>query len=102
MPLLFAAALRMLTRPFSWLAARIAAERDRFTVWLPVFMGAGVLAYFSLRVEPPVWAGAAGLGPALAVWVVGRHFAAVRLVLPPVIAACLGFTSGQIATARAP
>jgi competence protein ComEC len=102
MPPLFAVALRSTARPFAWLAAQLAAERDRFAVWLPVFMGMGVLAYFSLRFEPPVWAGAAALLPALAGWVAGRRYAALRLILPPAIAACLGFTAGQVATARAP
>ena len=39
----------------SWLDA----ERERAVLWLPVFMGAGVLTYYSLRFEPPVWLGAA-------------------------------------------
>ena len=47
----------------SWLDA----ERDRLPIWLPVFMGAGVLAYFSLRFEPPAWAGAAIAAPALSI-----------------------------------
>ena len=34
------------------------AERGRFVLWLPVFMGIGVLTYYGLRSEPPAWIGA--------------------------------------------
>jgi competence protein ComEC len=75
------------------------AERSRLPLWLPVFMGAGVLAYYALRFEPAVW-----LGPAVALLAAA---AAVRLprlrwLLAPLAAAALGFASAQIATARAP
>ena len=59
---------RAAPRPLAWVQAQLAAERDRFPVWLPVFMGAGVLAYFSLRTEPPPWLGAALLAPTLFGW----------------------------------
>src|SRR5438445_310803 len=39
------------------LAERLAAERDRHLLWLPVFFGAGVGVYFALTVEPPLWPG---------------------------------------------
>ena len=42
-----------------WLHARLgawaAAERGRFTLWLPMFMGAGIVVYHALRFEPPAW-----------------------------------------------
>lgn len=31
------------------------AERDRWFLWLPVLLGAGIAGYFSLPVEPPLW-----------------------------------------------
>src|SRR5260370_36665464 len=37
--------------------SEIAAERDRWFLWLPVFLGAGIGLYFSLTVEPPIWIG---------------------------------------------
>lgn len=89
-------------RPLAWLRAELAAERDRFPIWLPVFMGAGVLGYFSVRTEPPLWAGATVLGPAMLAWALGRHVAPLRLLLPPLIAGALGFCASQFATARAP
>jgi competence protein ComEC len=79
----------------SWLDT----ERERLALWLPVFMGAGVLAYYTLRFEPAPWVGAAAALPAigLAVCLPG-----LRWLIAPLAAAALGFASGQIATARAP
>jgi competence protein ComEC len=34
----------------------LAGERGRLAPWLAVAMGAGILAYFGLRSEPPLWA----------------------------------------------
>jgi competence protein ComEC len=79
----------------SWLDT----ERERLAVWLPVFMGAGVLSYYALRFEPSAWLGAAITVPVLviAVWQPG-----IRWLFGPLAAAALGFTAGQFATARAP
>jgi competence protein ComEC len=79
----------------SWLDA----ERERLAVWLPVFMIAGVLAYYTLRFEPWMWFGAAITVPAvvIAVWLPG-----IRWLFGPLAAAALGFTAAQFATARAP
>ncbi len=78
------------------------AERGRFVLWLPVFMGVGVLTYYGLRFEPPAWVGAklAGAGFAAALCSPNRQ-------LPRVIGfslgfAALGFASAQFATARLP
>jgi competence protein ComEC len=45
----------------AWLAGHLLAERERWFLWLPVALGAGIAAYFALPVEPPVWLGATGL-----------------------------------------
>lgn len=74
-------------------------ERDRIGIWLPVFMGVGVLAYFALRFEPPIWWGAALAVPAVGLSVACR---AVRWLIAPIAAAAFGFTSAQLATARQP
>ncbi|MDR3533404.1 MAG: ComEC/Rec2 family competence protein [Rhodopila sp.] len=75
------------------------AERERLAVWLPVFMGAGVLGYYALRSEPPVWLGMALAVPAVAL-AVGLPM--VRWLIGPLAAAALGFAAAQMATARAP
>jgi competence protein ComEC len=79
----------------SWLDT----ERERLAVWLPVFMGAGVLLYYALRFEPAVWLGAAVAAPllAIAVWLPGT-----RCLFGPLAATALGFAAGQFSTARAP
>ena len=83
-----------------WIAGWRESEAGRFALWLPVFMGAGVLAYFSLRFEPPAWWGAAVAVPCLVAVVFGPGTCRVGLL--PVFAAAIGFASGQFATARAP
>ncbi len=78
----------------------LAAQQGRLALWLPVFMGAGVLLYFSLRCEPPVWAGAAvALPAAVAAVLVGFP---IRAITAPLAAAAIGFAAAQLATARAP
>jgi competence protein ComEC len=79
----------------SWLDT----ERERLALFLPVFMGAGVLAYYTMRFEPASWAGAAVALPMIALAVL---LANLRWLIAPVAAAALGFSAAQFATARAP
>ncbi len=80
----------------------LAAERGRFTLWLPVFMGIGVLGYFSLRVEPPWWLGATAAAPAVIAALLLRPWPVPRAAALALAAAALGFASSQFATERAP
>jgi competence protein ComEC len=84
------------------LAAFIEAERGRFVLWLPVFMGAGVLAYYALHAEPPAWTGPtmALVGFVAAFFLPG--WPALRAIGFTAGFAALGFASAQYATARAP
>lgn len=93
-----AVAGRAAARWADWLAA----ERGRFALWLPVFMGAGDLAYFTLRAEPPGWAGIGLLLPAVAGALLARPWRLLRAALAAMAAAALGFTAAQFAAARAP
>ena len=77
-------------------------ERHRLVLWLPVCMGAGVLTYYELRFEPPLWWGGAVAVPATVLAVALRRFLIARLLLLPIAAAAIGFTSAQFATARGP
>ncbi|MEI6985988.1 MAG: hypothetical protein WCK65_07665, partial [Rhodospirillaceae bacterium] len=43
------------------LAECLAAERERWGLWLPVGFGSGIALYFSLASEPPLWLGCAVL-----------------------------------------
>jgi competence protein ComEC len=78
------------------LRGALRAERDRWFLWLPVFLGAGIGLYFLLTVEPPLWLAAAlaalaiavvatarwrerGIAPALAIGAVALGFAAAEI-----------------------
>jgi competence protein ComEC len=74
-------------------------ERDKLPLWLPVFMGAGVLGYYTLRFEPVAWAGVAVAVPAIGLAI---GLPSLRWLIGPVAAAAVGFTASQFATARAP
>jgi competence protein ComEC len=80
----------------------IEAERGRFVLWLPVFMGAGVLTYYALHAEPAAWTGAAlaAIGFSAATFL--ARWPALRALGFAVGFAALGFASAQFATARAP
>ncbi|HYZ21499.1 MAG TPA: ComEC/Rec2 family competence protein, partial [Rhodopila sp.] len=88
--------MRLIATTLATLGIWYEEERDRAPLWLPVFMGAGVLVYYSLRFEPPLWVGGAAALPALGL--------ALRLSgwFSPAAAMALGFAAAQFATARAP
>lgn len=80
------------------LADRLVAERERWPLWLPLFLSAGIGIYFSLSAEPSPWAGPAALACiTLAAWVGRRHWA---VVLPAIALAtmALGFSAAQLRT----
>jgi competence protein ComEC len=85
----------------AWLNGWQAAERGRFAPWLPVFMGTGVLCYFALRMEPPLWLGIAVAIPATCCVLLLRRHDVLRAVAIILAAASIGFTAAQFATARA-
>src|SRR5271168_5280212 len=78
-----------------WISRSLAgiaeAERGRFVLWLPVFMGIGVLAYYALRAEPPdrIGAGCGAVGFVAAIAV--RNRLALRAACLSVAFAALGF-----------
>jgi competence protein ComEC len=78
------------------------AERGRFMPWLAVFMGTGVLGYFALRVEPPLWLGASVVVPLVCASLLLRKHHILRAAVIALAATAIGFTSGQFATVRAP
>jgi competence protein ComEC len=94
------AAPRRHVRPFAALVDAFSAEGERRAHWLPVFLGAGITAYFALTVEPPWWVGPAALLAAMAMVIALRRvrIARVLAVLLALIAA--GFALIQFAAWR--
>jgi competence protein ComEC len=67
---------------FGALADRFVAEGDRRLLWLPVFFGAGIGAYFTLTVEPPLWPSiAAAIAGLVLVFALRRHPALCEMAL---------------------
>ena len=88
-----------LSVPLHYLGDSFGAERTRWALWIPVFMGAGIAVYFSLHIEPGIWVGPASIGLAvLAVAGFRRHQA---LIIPTyaLLFVSLGFGVAQLRTA---
>ena len=81
-------------------AASLAAERERWALWLPVPLGCGIGLYFALLSEPPGWSGAAALVLAGTLALIGRR--RPHLLLPGIglALAALGFAVAQLETWR--
>lgn len=85
-----------MSRLVSSLGDRLMAERERWPLWLPPFLGCGIGFYFTLSFEPPLWLGPLaalllGLGAALA-----RHRLGLFMVLVGFCSATTGFATAQI------
>ncbi len=79
-------------------AESFAAERERWALWIPVFIGFGIAAYFSLAIEPAGWVAPAILICAIVV-ILARPKAVALLVAGLICAAvALGFSAAQYAT----
>jgi competence protein ComEC len=80
------------------LLAALAAERDRWALWVPVLLGCGIGLYFALLREPPVWLGGAGLLASAGLALAGRR--RPPLVLPALALALVaaGFAAAQVQT----
>jgi competence protein ComEC len=74
------------------LGAALLAERERWILWLPVAVGAGVALYFALPSEPERWIGPAAMIVALAAAIAGRRRTVPVILAIGVGAAALGFT----------
>ena len=78
------------------------AERGRFSLLLPVAMGAAILAYFALPAEPPLWLGATFLAFSLAALAAGWRHPYWRFAAALALAASLGFARAEWRTAAQP
>ena len=92
------AGARRLARWETVLRREIAAERDRWFLWLPVAFGVGIAIYFGLPLEPEPWIGPLGLGLALAFGLLGRRRSGPVIAAVALGAAAAGFTAAQVRT----
>jgi competence protein ComEC len=85
--------LNRLGNSWHWFAVNFIAERERWALWLPVFVGVGVGIYFWLTVEPPFWLGPLAVALTMPAAVVA--YRRQRGVIPALVAAAiaLGFAA---------
>ena len=77
------------------------AEHDRWPLWTPVGLGAGIALYFALPAEPPTLLGPLVVASLAVLWALARRpgGAAVRLVAVPLLVIASGFALAQMRTA---
>jgi competence protein ComEC len=86
--------------PTTRLVRAFLAERERWPLWLPVVLGAGVALYFALPVEPPWYVGPGAVAALIcAAWLLRRQ-GYVLLVLLALLAVGAGFWAAQDRGAR--
>ncbi len=93
------AALRILRPLIEVLARQLAAEHDRWVLWLPVALGIGIGLYFMLPTEPAVWVGPGVLCAVLAGVVLLRRFEGARMAGLLLGAIALGFAVAPLRVA---
>ncbi|MGE3622678.1 MAG: ComEC/Rec2 family competence protein [Bdellovibrionales bacterium] len=79
------------------LGHQLMRERDRWLLWTPVAIGAGIVVYFKLPFEPPLWTLAAAPFLAILIFIARHRFILFVLLLIPMLFA-LGFSVAQIET----
>ncbi|HTZ80955.1 MAG TPA: ComEC/Rec2 family competence protein [Stellaceae bacterium] len=85
----------------AWLRNALEAERDRWFLWLPVFLGSGIGLYFTLTVEPPLWLGLLAAPVAVALALIARWRQRFVLVAVALSAMAVGFAAAEIETRAA-
>lgn len=89
--------LRACARLGGAVGACLAAERERWVLWLPVCLGGGIALYFSLPREPAAWSGAAAVSAvSILLFLLRRH--PLRLPLFGLLALAAGFWLAQLRT----
>jgi len=78
-----------------WWRNNLIAERARWSLWLPVFMGAGIGVYFWLTFEPPLWFGPIALVLAVATCLAALYRGQMLAPAATFAAIALGFSLAQ-------
>ncbi len=76
----------------------IAEQRPQIVLWCPVLFGLGVLLYFGLRFEPPLYVGGVMTLPVFAGLWAFRENGLLRISLLYLLCGVLGFTAAQLRT----
>ena len=82
------------------LTRAVAAERDRWVLWIPVLFGAGIAIYFEAPIEPPVLSGLAGLASCVVLLAVGARWRSARFIFLALTILTAGFAVAQWRTHR--
>lgn len=75
----------------------LAVERDRWLLWLPVFLAAGIATYFALSMEPAWWIGPVAAAAGLAILVLTSRSTIWHLIAMALCMAAIGFFAAQFA-----
>src|ERR1051325_5737117 len=86
---------RLVLRPLAVLGQALAAEGGPRLLWLPVFFGTGIAAYFALTVEPAGWIGVAATAAAAVLAIALCRRAGWRAAAVALAFAAAGFAAIQ-------
>ncbi|MEO5365340.1 MAG: ComEC family competence protein [Magnetococcus sp. WYHC-3] len=82
-----------------WVLSELAAQRPFLFLWTPVFMGAGIVTYFSLSVEPTqAQFATVAMLTALAASLAAFNIGGVRLPMLLLLCAGMGFCAAKLRT----
>ncbi len=81
------------------IAGKLASEREKWPLWLPVAAGIGILGYFALSFEPGLSVGVGATLCAGAAYAITRRRTGTPVALAA-LALALGFVAAQLGTAR--
>ena len=80
----------------------VAADRDRLVLWLPVWLGIGILVYFALSREPPLGVGIALAAGSALLLALARRSRIAHAAAASLLALSIGFLAAELATRRMP
>src|SRR5215468_8043151 len=86
---------RRLGDGWRWLAANFIAERERWALWLPAFVGVGAGIYFWLTVEPSLWLGPVAVALTVPVAIIAYRRQSGALPAIAAAAIALGFAAAS-------
>ena len=78
----------------------VAADRDRLILWLPACLGSGILLYFAIRTEPPLWLGAGLAALSLLLFALIRRSRLAHVLAAGLLAGSIGFLAAELSTRR--